>query len=117
MKKIITIICVLLLVGALVSFMLITSANTKKAEEIHDAFLGLTFRGTEEDDDGFSRDRKKGELDEYTTYWVTTTNCLLAFKEDGTVDYTQKVNKVVLAYPRFIEKPKDYEYEDKGTYS
>lgn len=117
MKKTITIICVLLLVAAVVGFTLITSANAKKAEEIHETFLGLTFRGTGEDDGGFARDYKNGELNEYATYWKTTTKCSLIFNEDGTVGYTQKVNEVVLAYPRIIEEPKDREYEDEGTYS
>lgn len=116
MKKVITIIGIVLLIVAVVGFVLITSTNAKKAEEIHERFLGQSFRGTAEDDEGFARDARNGNLNGYTTYWKKTTKCALSFNEDGTVDYTYKYHQTPLAYPALLGKPEDSGYEHDGTY-
>ena len=93
------------------------AANKKKAAEIYDNFLGLSFSGSTEDDDGFSEAYYKGQLSQYTTYWNTTEENTLTFNEDGSVDYLSTYDMTVLAYPKSIAKPDGYHNEYEGTYN
>lgn len=106
---------VLLLV--IVIFSCITSANNKKAAEIYNNFLGQSFSGSIEDDDGFSRAYSNGNLNQYMTYWKTTEKNTLRFNDDGTVYYTSLYDMTVLAYPKSISEPDGYHNEYDGTYS
>lgn len=94
----------------------ITISNNKKANEIYQNCLGLTFTGKNEDDNGFASDYRRGTLDEYNVYYLDETECTLTFNEDGTVDWFKESDGTVLAFPEIIEKPDDYHYEDSGSY-
>ena len=117
-KKKITIVSILGIVVLSVILILsaITSSNNKKAEEIYNNFLGQSFSGSIEDDDGFSRAYSNGNLNQYMTYWKTTEEKTLKFNEDGTVYYTSLWDMTVLAYPKSISKPDGSHNEYDGTY-
>lgn len=118
-KKTITIgaICcavLVIIIGILVSK---TSANKKMADEIYNNFLGKTFDGELEDDDGFVYAYNHNSLNEYMTYWKTTDEYSLTFNKDGTVYYKSISDMTVLAYPKNISEPKGYHNEYDGTYN
>lgn len=117
-KKKIAIISIVGIVVLLVILILsaITSSNNKKAEEIYNNFLGQSFSGSIEDDDGFSRAYSNGNLNQYMTYWKTTDKQTLKFNNDGTVYYTSLYDRTVLAYPKSISEPDGYHNEYDGTY-
>ena len=117
-KKKIAIISIVGIVVLLVILILsaITSSNNKKAEEIYNNFLGQSFSGSIEDDDGFSRAYSNGNLNQYMTYWKTTDKKTLKFNNDVTVYYTSLHDMTVLAYPKSISEPDGYHNEYDGTY-
>lgn len=102
------------IIGILVSK---TNANKKTADEIYNNFLGKTFDGKFEDDDGFVYAYNHNSLNEYTTYWKTTHEYSLTFNEDGTVYYKFVSDMTALAYPKIISKPEGYHGENDNTYS
>ena len=108
--------CVIIatIIGILVSKI---NANKKVADEIYNNFLGKTFDGKFEDDDGFVYAYNHNSLNEYTTYWKTTNKYSLTFNEDGTVYYESTSDMTVLAYPKIISKPEGYHGEYDNTYS
>lgn len=111
-------ICVIIAV-AIISLILgsTVSANNQRAEIIYQNFLGKTFDGEMEDDDGFAYAYMNNTLNEYMTYWSNTEEKSLTFKNDGSVYYTSMYDMTVLAYPSSISKPKGYHNEYDGTYS
>ena len=103
-----------IIIGILVSK---TNANKKMADEIYNNFLGKTFDGELEDDDGFVYAYNHNSLNEYMTYWKTTDEYSLTFNKDGTVYYKSISDMTVLAYPKNISEPKGYHNEYDGTYN
>lgn len=103
-----------IIIGFLVSK---TNANKKMADEIYNNFLGKTFDGKLEDDDGFVYAYNHNSLNEYMTYWKTTNEYSLTFNKDGTVYYKSIYDRTVLAYPKNISKPKGYHNEYDVTYN
>ena len=93
-----------------------TIANKKIADEIYNNFLGETFNGELEDDDGFVYAYNHNALSEYKTYWKTTYGDSLTFNKDGTVYYKSTSDMTVLAYPKIISKPEGFHNEYDGTY-
>ena len=87
------------------------------ADEIYNNFLGKTFDGELEDDDGFVYAYNHNSLNEYMTYWKTTDEYSLTFNKDGTVYYKSISDMTVLAHPKSISKPEGYHNEYDGTYS
>ena len=63
------------------------SANNKRADIIYQNFLGQTFDGEMEDDDGFAYAYMNNSLNEYMTYWKNTEERSLTFEKDGSVYY------------------------------
>lgn len=112
---IISIICTTVL-SVILILSAIKSSNNKKAEEIYNNFLGQSFSGSIEDDDGFSRAYSNGKLNPYLTYWKTTKKRTLKFNNDGTVYYTSLYDMTVLAYPESSYAPDGYHSEYDGTY-
>ena len=95
----------------------ITYSNNKKAEEIYNNFLGLSFSGTDEDDNGFYSGYSRGDLDSYKVYYLEKTKERLVFNEDGTVYYESSISNTVLAYPKFYSiAPSGYNDSYDGTY-
>ena len=92
------------------------SANNKRADIIYQNFLGQTFDGEMEDDDGFAYAYMNNSLNEYMTYWKNTEERSLTFEEDGSVYYTSLYDMTVLAYPSSISKPEGFHNEYDGTY-
>ena len=93
------------------------SANNKRADIIYQNFLGKTFDGEMEDDDGFAYAYMNNTLNEYMTYWSNTEERSLTFKNDGSVYYTSLYDMAVLAYPSSISEPDGFHNEYDGTYS
>lgn len=85
--------------------------------EIYNTFLGKTFYGKIEDDDGFTSDYKNNTLNQYKVYWLNTDEYSLTFNKDGTIYYTSMSDMTVLAYPKSISEPKGTHYEYDGTYN
>lgn len=94
----------------------ITLHNQKRASEIYQNFLGQTFSGSEEDDNGFYSAYKNGTLNPYMTYYLNTEERTLTFHPNGTVSYTYSYDMDVLAYPKGNSKPKETHNEYDGTY-
>ncbi|MBE6037165.1 MAG: hypothetical protein E7223_06125 [Clostridiales bacterium] len=94
----------------------ITIQNQKRAAEIYQNFLGQTFSGDEEDDNGFYDDYRRGDLNPYMVYYLNTEERTLTFNSDGTVYYTYSYDMDVLAYPKGSSKPKEMHNEYDGTY-
>lgn len=92
------------------------SANNARADIIYQNFLGKTFDGEMENDDGFAYAYMNNSLNEYMTYWSNTEERSLSFKDDGTVYYTSLYDMTVLAYPSSISKPEGFHNEYDGTY-
>ena len=92
------------------------SANNKRADIIYQNFLGKTFDGEMEDDDGFAYAYMNNSLNECMTYWKNTEERSLNFEEDGSVYYTSLYDMTVLAYPSSISKPEGFHNEYDGTY-
>ncbi len=92
------------------------SANNKRADIIYQNFLGKTFDGEMEDDDGFAYAYMNNSLNECMTYWKNTEERSLTFEEDGSVYYTSLYDMTVLAYPSSISKPEGFHNEYDGTY-
>lgn len=92
-------------------------ANKKVADEIYNHFLGETFYGKIEDDDGFTSDYKNNTLNKYKVYWQNTDEYSLTFNKDGTIYYTSMSDMTVLAYPKSISEPKGTHCEYDGTYN
>lgn len=90
--------------------------NNKKAEEIYNNFLGQSFSGSIEDDDGFFSAYSNGNLNQYMTYYLTTEEETLRFNEDGTVYHTSLIDMTALAYPKSFPEPDGYHNEYDGTY-
>lgn len=98
-------------------FIVICISNARRGAAIYDQFLGRTFTGETEEDDGFIRDYNSGNLNPYTTYYETTEGRTLTFQQDGTVTFLSTMDMVVLAHPKVISKPDDYHSAHDGTYS
>ena len=94
-----------------------TITNKKIANEIYNNFLGKTFDGKIEDDDGFKNAYYHNSLNEYMIYWLTTDECSLTFLEDGTVHEKSVSDMTVLAYPKGMSKPENYHNEYEYIYS
>ena len=93
------------------------SANNKRADIIYQNFLGQTFDGEMEDDDGFAYAYMNNYLNEYMTYWKNTEERSLTFEKDGSVYYTSLYDMTVLAYPSSISEPEGFHNEYDGTYN
>ena len=93
------------------------SANNKRADIIYQNFLGKTFDGEMEDDDGFAYAYMNNSLNEYMTYWKNTEERSLTFEKDGSVYYTSLYDMTVLAYPSSISEPEGFHNEYDGTYN
>lgn len=93
------------------------SANKKRTDIIYQNFLGKTFDGKMKDDDGFLSAYENNSLNKYMTYWLTTEEKSLTFKNDGGVYYTSLYDMTAVAYPSSISKPEGYHNEYDGTYN
>ena len=116
MKKVCIAITVIVAIAMLAVGIGITTSNRKKADEIYQNCLGMTFKGTEEDDHGFADNYAKGTLAVYAVHYLDEASCTLTFNEDGSVDWSKESDKVVLAFPKNLPEPEDYHYEDSGHY-
>lgn len=116
-KSIYILVSIVLLFNIIV-LLAITINNNKKSKEIYNNFVGKTFCGEIENDDGFLDAYYDNSLNQYQIYWNTLEESTLKFNEDGTVYYTYLIDKSVLAYPKGIgvSKPEDYHHEYDGTY-
>lgn len=114
----IIVVCVAVVI-AIISLILgsTISTNNARADIIYQNFLGKTFDGEMEDDDGFAYAYMNNTLNEYMTYWSNTEERSLSFREDGSVYYTSLYDMTVLAYPSSISEPEGFHNEYDGTYS
>lgn len=94
-----------------------TIKNNKIADEVYNNFLGRTFSGKLEDDDGFVNAYLNDSLNDYKTYWKNTDEYSLKFNQDGTIYYKEVHDMTVLAYPKLIAEPEGYHNANDGTYS
>lgn len=102
----------IILVGSSTSY-----SNNKRAEEIYNNFLGKSFSGTDEDDNGFYNDYIRGNLNSYKTYYLDKTQKRLVFNEDGTVYYENSLSSTVLSYPKsYGSAPSGFYDSYDGTY-
>ena len=118
-KKIVSICAACFSVSAVIICVLVfkTIENNKIADEVYNNFLGRTFSGKLEDDDGFVNAYLNNSLNDYKTYWKNTDEYSLKFIQDGTIYYKEVHDMTVLAYPKLIPEPEGYHNAYDGTYS
>ena len=116
MKKIVIFSLIAVVLASLVLGGIIAK-NNKRAEIIYQNFLGKTFEGELEDDNGFYDDYRNHSFNEYMIYWLDKEERSLSFDYDGNINYTTCSERKALAYPKGISKPEGYNIEHDGTYN
>lgn len=95
----------------------ISYSNEQKAEEIYNNFLGKSFSGSTEDDNGFYSGYSNGDLNPYMIYYLEKDERRLVFNENGSVYYKSSLSSTVLAYPKsYGSAPSGFYDSYDGTY-